>query len=209
MESVLNWFGQSSSNNNKIHKSKTNYSSGIITDDDDDLFLKALRERTGYYNPEREECYSDDVIYAIQGIYILSVVLWIIFIWWSELYLLGDWLIWFFIIIPPIMYLIGYSNACNLTFESEDDVLGANYLSFGFLITIILINWNTPLQLEDKNSFLKLLIVAFVLIMLSMIDIWVTRRQLSIVRHIRTSLQTAALVILSMSLYVYYRHLKV
>jgi len=107
------------------------------------------------------------------------------------------------------MYLIGYSNACNLTFESEDDVLGANYLSFGFLITIILINWNTPLQLEDKNSFLKLLIVAFVLIMLSMIDIWVTRRQLSIVRHIRTSLQTAALVILSMSLYVYYRHLKV
>lgn len=179
---------------------------GIIVDEESDDFLRILRERYGYPHPENHECYNIDTVKIIQVIYILAVVLWIIFVFWAKLYEGADILTWLFILIPPLIYLIGFVNACNITFSAENDVLGANYLSFGFLITIILLNWNTPLQVENKNQFLKLLVVAFVLIMLSMIDVWVSRRNMSIVRHVRTMLQTAALVILSLSLYFYYRH---
>lgn len=179
---------------------------GMLIDEESDDFLKVLREKYGYPDPNKCECYDINTVKIIQVIYILAVVVWIIFVFWARLYEGGDILTWFFLFIPPIIYLIGYVNACNVTFAVEDDVLGANYLSFGFLITIILLNWNTPLQVENKNQFLKLLVVAFVLIMLSMIDVWVSRRNMSIVRHVRTILQTAALVILSLSLYFYYRH---
>ena len=41
--------------------------------------------------------------------------------------------------------------------------------------------------------------------MLSMIDVWVSRKNLSIVKHIKSAFQTGALVILALSLYVYYK----
>lgn len=153
----------------------------------------------------KKMCYNPDIAITIQGIYILATVLWIVFVYWCELYKDFDWFMLLFVLIPPIVFIIGYYNACQVTLEIEDEVLGANYLSFGFLITIILLNWNSPIPANNKNKFFKLLVVAFVMIMLSMIDVWVRKEYMSVVKHIRTILQTAALVLLSIALYSYYK----
>lgn len=149
--------------------------------------------------------YNCETVFVIQLLYILAGVLWIALIYWCEIYKTIDMIMCILLIIPILVFAVGFYNACSVTVDIEDFMLGANYLSFGFLITIILINWNTPLQDTNKNSFFKLLVIAFVLIMLSMIDVWVDRTKLSILNHCKSILQTGALVILSIALYSYYR----
>lgn len=150
-------------------------------------------------------CYDQNVIFYIQILYIVAAVLWIILCWWLSLYVFADVLVWVLFMIPIVIYGIGYYNASRVTHSIEQEMLGANYLSFGFLIVVVLINWNTPVEHKNKTEFFKLIVAAFVLIMLSMIDVWVPSRELSWVKHLRTILQTGALVLLAMSLYIYYR----
>ena len=97
-------------------------------------------------------------------------------------------------------------ECCSLDVEKE--MFKGNFLSFGFLITIILLNWKTPLEGQDKSKFFQLLVMAFILIMVSLVDIWVPMKFQSIIKHIKTVLHTAALALLALSLYLYYKFYK-
>lgn len=156
-----------------------------------------------------DDKYCGNILIVIQLMYILAAILWVGLIYWCGLYQNSNILTWGLLLIPLLVFGMGYYNACNVNLEIEAYMLQSNYLSFGFLITIILLNWNSPLEATNKNKFFKLLITAFILIMLSMIDIWTDRQHLSVVIHFKSILQTAALVILSIALYAYYRaHVK-
>lgn len=174
-----------------------------IIDDDAEENLENMYHHT--IKPLNKEKYSCRVLLVIQIMYIISVVLWLLLIYSCGLYINMDVVTGILLLIPILVFGIGFYNSCAVTGDIEETMLGANYLSFGFLITIILINWNSPIKEYNKNKFFKLLIIAFILIMVSMIDIWVNRENLSIVRHFKSILNTAALVILSVSLYSYYR----
>ena len=154
---------------------------------------------------EKTEEYEDEVKIAIQALYLLAIFVWVVFILYFEIDKEMDIVVLFFLSIPIILYIISFFSVNILTRESQEGVLNANYLSFGFLIVIIMINWNSPNKdLIDHSNFLKLILIAFILIMLSMLDIWVSEKWLPLVIHIRTIILTAALVILSMSLYILY-----
>ena len=183
-----------------------------VLDDYGDIFDDKVDENPccpGYTPPSDNDKYCGSILIAIQLMYILASILWICFIYVCGLYRNFDTLIAILLAIPILVFMLGYYNACNVTLAIESNMLQSNYLSFGFLITIILLNWNSPLETKNKNKFFKLLISAFILIMLSMIDIWTDREHLSFVVHFKSILQTGALVILSVALYSYYRaHVK-
>lgn len=169
----------------------------------DDLLRYNLKLKEKRYH--RTEEYEDEVKVVIQAVYLLAIFLWIIFILYFEIYKELDIIIMFFLAIPIILYIISFFNVNALTRDSQEGVLNDNYLYFGFLIVIVMINWNSPnKELVNNSNFLKLILIAFILMMLSMLDVWVNEKWLSVVIHIRTILLTAALVILSMSLYVFY-----
>lgn len=154
---------------------------------------------------EKTEQYEDEVKIAIQAVYLLAIFIWVVFILYFEIDREMDIVILFFLAIPIVLYIISFFSTNILTRDNHEGVLNANYLSFGFLIVIIMINWTSPNKdLIDHSNFLKLILIAFILIMLSMLDIWVSEKWLALVIHIRTILLTAALVILSMSLYIFY-----
>lgn len=169
----------------------------------DELLRYNLRLKEKKYN--RTEGYEDDVKVVIQAVYLLAIFLWVVFILYFEIYKEMDLIILFFLAIPIILFIVSFFSVNVLTRDSQEGVLNANYLSFGFLIVIIMINWNSPnKELVNNSNFLKLILIAFILMMLSMLDIWVSEKWLTLIIHIRTILLTAALVILSMSLYVFY-----
>lgn len=169
----------------------------------DELLRYNLRLKEKKYC--RTEEYEDDVKVVIQAVYLLAIFLWVVFILYFEIYKEMDLIILFFLTIPIILFIVSFFSVNILTRDSQDGVLNGNYLTFGFLIVIIMINWNSPnKELINNSNFLKLILIAFILIMLSMLDIWVSEKWLSLIIHIRTILLTAALVILSMSLYVFY-----
>ena len=147
--------------------------------------------------------YSIDTIKNIQIVYIIAAILWIIVFFWVKAYF-SDTISWLFIFIPLVVFSINYLSLTKINVETENQMFRGNYLSFGLLIVIILINWNNPMGPQDKIMFFRVLLVAFVLIMLSLIDVWVYPCYLSIVKHIRSILQTSALTLLALSLYLYY-----
>ena len=153
----------------------------------------------------KNNCYDQDILYVIQFIYILAGILWIYIIYLLDLYQYLNWITIILLFIPLIVFGVSYYNACQLNTETEVSMLQSNYLSFGFLITVILLNWNSPIKGPNKTKFFKLLIVAFIFIMLSMIDVWTTRQKQPIVIHSKSILQTSALILLSISLYSYYK----
>ena len=148
--------------------------------------------------------YCGTVLFQIQLLYILAAVLWIYIVYFLNLWRDCDIVLMVLLAIPIIVFAISFNNSCNVSTDIEGTMLQSNYLSFGFLITIILLNWNTPVRGQNKNKFFEILILAFILIMISMIDFWTSKEQHSFVVHLKTVLQTTALVLLSIALYGYY-----
>lgn len=151
------------------------------------------------------KCYHKQTIKHVQAVYLIGLFLWFLGVLLLDIYE-EDLFIWLFIFLPPIVFLINFINLENCSKELEKQMFKGNFLSFGFLITIILINWNSPLENQDKSKFFQLLVVAFILIMISLVDIWVGGEFQSIIKHIKTVLHTCALSLLATALYLYYQY---
>ena len=156
---------------------------------------------THYFSrPKKRTTYHNDQVRQVQMLYITAAILWIILIFLAEFYK-TDIIGLIILSIPLIVYAINYFNICDVTQEVEQEMFHGNFLSFAFLIAIILINWT---KIEDKGKFFRVLMLALFLITLSLVDIWLNPRRMAISRHFRTILQTAALVLLVFVLYMYY-----
>ncbi len=149
---------------------------------------------------KRRQNYKGEQVRQVQMLYIAAAILWIVLIFIGGFYE-TDIVGWVILAIPLAVYAINFSNTCNITKEVENEMFQGNFLSFAFLVVVILINWA---KAEDKGKFYRVLIVALILITLSLVDIWMGPKQMVFSRHFRTILQTAALVLLVFVLYIYY-----
>ncbi len=147
--------------------------------------------------------YDPNVMTSIQAVYIIASILWVFLIFVLDLWK-DDLIVLLILLLPLIVYLINFISLGDFTCGMEDQMFRGNFLSFGFIVAVVLINWNSPLGHHDKTEFFKILIVAFILLMVSLIDLWVDEEKMSIVKHIKTSLHTASLVLLALALYLYY-----
>lgn len=150
--------------------------------------------------PRKRDTYSRKNVVNIQVTYIIAAVVWIIVI-----FLLGlhktDIIGWIILALPLIVFAVNYVNLTCITPEIENEMLKGNFLSFAFLITVILINWS---KIEDKSKYFRILLLSLILLMLSLVDIWVKPENMALMRHIRTILHTTSLALLVLALYLYY-----
>lgn len=147
--------------------------------------------------------YDKNTIINIQILYILGSIIWILIFFWIKLYF-KDHMSWIFLFIPLIVFVINFINVKNINIEVDNQMLQGNYLSFCLLIVVIIINWNNPYGPHDKLSYFRIILVAFILIMLSLIDLWVSPYHINLVRHFRTILLTSSMTLLALVLYFYF-----
>jgi hypothetical protein len=150
-----------------------------------------------------EHFYDSNRTKYICYVYIFAVFVWIGIIYALKLYR-TDLLGWFILIIPFVVFAISYGSIESVSVEIENEVFRVNYLSVGIIIVIPLLSILNRDYTGDRKQFAGILVLAIIAAMLSMIDIWVNRRTLSIVRHIRSVFQTYALSLLIFALYLYY-----
>lgn len=151
----------------------------------------------------KQRTYSSDKIKVIQGFYIGAALLWSLIIILLKLYQTGI-LGWIILIIPYLVFFIGFSHIPAISVEVEEDMFKINYLSLGLIIVLPLLAWINKDYRGDKSRFILIVVVAMILNLLSLLDIWVSREWLSVAKHAKSSLQTMAIVLLSYVLYMYY-----
>lgn len=147
--------------------------------------------------------YEEDIIKDIQWIYILAGIVWLILV-----YVLGllkpDIIVLLILLIPIIVYAINFVSISEHLCLIENQMFKGNFLYFAFITAIILINWNKDINSTEKHDLFKIVIIALILLMLSMVDVWLDPKQFAIVKHVRTTLHTASLTLLALALYMFY-----
>lgn len=153
------------------------------------------RRKHEYYGPKK--------VRNIRILYILACVAWTILIFSIGLYetKLGGFII---LAIPYFVFFSGYYEANLLTPEVEDDNFQSNYLSIGLLIVLPLLTFINGSFKGNRNKFVAIMILALILTMLSLVDVWVPEHYISYVRHVKSIFQTLSIILLIYALYMFY-----
>ncbi len=151
----------------------------------------------------KHEYYGRKKVRNIRILYILACVAWTILIFSIGLYetKLGGFII---LSIPYFVFFSGYYEANLLTPEVEDDNFQSNYLSIGLLIVLPLLTFINGSFKGNRNKFVAIMILALILTMLSLIDVWVPEQYISYVRHVKSIFQTLSIILLIYALYMFY-----
>ena len=155
---------------------------------------------------KKEGRYDCETKNSIETLYIVASITWLVLTVVLGLWKHDDILLWTILLIPLLVFAINYFNLEEFPLQMENQMLKGNLLSFAFIVAIILIHWNSPFDKGARTEFYKILITAFVLLMISLLDLWVGEKKMLIVKHIKTSLHTASLSLLAVALYLYYTY---
>jgi len=145
--------------------------------------------------------YTKQIIFWIRIIYVIFIILWTILIWYFKFYKLKAW---FILLIPYLVFTIGIFNVSVLSTDVEEEMFRANFLSVGLILALPLLNWTNKDYNGDRRLFSTIIILALVFSILSLFDIWVSRKWLSVNKHVRTSLQTLSLTLIMFGLIEYF-----
>lgn len=142
---------------------------------------------------------------TIQVVYMIAMIFWIVLIIGLQLYE-TTWIGWIFLMIPFLIFIFALINSDDLCERVEGAVFEADFLSIGLLVVLPLLTWVTRDYEGDRKKFLSLIVVAIILAMMSMLDIWVPYSSLYITKHVKSVLQTISLALLMFAFYTYYVH---
>lgn len=140
-----------------------------------------------------------DVIFFV---YLIALLLWGIII----AYLSPKVTLWGFIIlaIPFLVFILGMITIDSLSPAVEDSLFRHNVLATGLLIILPLLAFITKDFKGDQTLMIQVVLLAITFSLLSMVDVWIPEKWLSLVQHIKSIFQTFALTLILFSLYLYY-----
>ena len=150
-----------------------------------------------------ECCYEQTQTRLIRQIYIFSMVVWVLLILGLGIFPGCNFWEVFILIIPILVFLIGYNSAKYITVDVENFVT-SGLLSFVLLLIVIPVITLIYKQNPADKAFLHLSILVLIFGILSLLDVWVTSKFVSIVKHVRSILRTFAIVILIYVLFHYF-----
>ena len=164
-----------------------------------------IPKRTKLYCNKNNNRISNDKIMIIEICYLIGCAFWTILVIIFKLYA-QDVICSVIIFIPYILFFAGYKNCRYITIEDEDNYFVYNYLSVGLLIFLPLLSWMNSKDKKkvNNNMFMSLVIVALILTMLIMVDMWIKPEYLSVMKHIKSILNTISMVLLIYAIYLYY-----
>lgn len=153
---------------------------------------------------EKHRPYGVKKARTIQTIYIIAAIAWVFIVVFLGLHRNGP-LGYFILTIPLIVFFIGFCFAEKVNGEVEDDFFRINYLSVGLIIMLPLMAYLAKELPGNRAQFMIIILVAFVLSLLSLVDVWVSRKWLSFIKQFKSVCQTMALTLFIYILYLFYR----
>jgi len=146
--------------------------------------------------------YRTSDIKSIQIINVFAAISWILIVWLLRLDN-TDEIGWTILTVPLFVFFINFINAPegNNVFSRVQP--SSDNIAFATITILVLINWAKPIG-DVKNKLYKIILTAFILIMLSLINIFPGEENERKFLQGKSALQTAGVVLLAYSLYSYY-----
>lgn len=136
------------------------------------------------------------------GIYLSAIILWgILLAYLSPNVDLWGWII---LLIPILVFLISMFSLDGVSTIVEENVFQINTLSVGLLIILPLLAFITKDFKGDQILMVQVVLLAITFSLLSMIDVWVSEKWITLTRHVRSIFQTVSLTLILFALYLYY-----
>lgn len=143
-------------------------------------------------------------------VYIISIIVWTIIIFFFGIpYYTYGFLFWILILLPYIIFIIAILSANTITKHVEDFAFNANILTLGMIVSLPLLNWLIDHYNGDKKKFVQMISLAIIFSMLTLIDVWINVKYLCLLKHIKSSLQTIAIMLMTIAIYIYFVHMQI
>jgi hypothetical protein len=149
--------------------------------------------------------YSNDKARVSQIIFIVAAFFWAVIIVVLGIYKKQSWVGWLILSIPFLIFFLGFIFSNKISPEIEDEMFKVNYLSIGLIIVLPLLAWMNKDFQGDKSHFMTIVIVAIIINLVSLLDVWTSRRYMAFVKQSKSVLQTVSLVLLIYALYLFFR----
>lgn len=149
-------------------------------------------------------CYKDSQHSTLQILYIFAIIIWLLLTAVYGLILPKDHIEMFILCLPILSFVITFCSVHLITSSVESNMLKANLLTLGLLVALPLLNWSKEATYENKVLFMKLAATAIIFSMITLIDWWTPCKWTFLVKHIKSILQTFAIVLLIFGLYRFF-----
>ena len=162
-------------------------------------------DNAGGKNKDGNNGYGRRKTFILEMIYIVAIVVWMIVIFWiySKQSERLDEISSLILSVPLVVYLISMVNVSRVEKGTEERYFAITYLMIGLLVVIPLLTW-THQNIKEYGKIAPLVIIAIILAILSVVDVWVPMKWIVIVKHVRSILQVAALTLIIYALYLLY-----
>ena len=144
--------------------------------------------------------YDHTNIDNIRLIYIFAIILWVVIIWYLDLYK-TDFVGGIILLLPIIYYLFSMFSITDCSSDIENEIFQYDVFLFGGALISILISAKYA---EYSSYFYRLIFVGVLLAAISVTDIWTSKKNLSLYKHVKTILQTASTFIFVYLFYTFY-----
>lgn len=134
----------------------------------------------------------------IKKLYIYAIIVWIIAIILLRMYTTNFMGI-FILLIPIAVFVFNYFYSYQCT-ETENFMLKGNYLSFAFLVSSVVIAWKPG----GNKDIYPMMSIAIIFMLLSLVDLWVCKENIIILKHFRIICNTIALTLLCYIIVYFY-----
>ena len=143
--------------------------------------------------------YDRRIVKQVQIFYATSAFLWILLCYSLGVHKARSKIGLLIVSIPIIIYAIAFLNASRITKKVEKVMLSNDFLAFGLLFVSVLFE----MRRHGHNDYtIHIIVVSFVLLILSTVDVWTSQKTLHLARHIRSAARTAAVTLLIFVIYV-------
>ena len=150
---------------------------------------------------DEESCkYDHSSINTLRLVYIFAIILWIVIIWYLELYN-TDFIGGLILFIPIIYYIISMYSLTQCDHNIENEIFQYDVFLFGGALIAILISNKYS---QYASYFYKLIFVGVFLAALSITDIFTSSKNISLYKHIKVILQTASTFVFVYLFYTMY-----
>lgn len=144
--------------------------------------------------------YPADQVFNIRIAYLIGIIFWILLI-----YVLGiqicDIITLIIFLIPFFAFGITCWNLGGVTVGTEKRLCTINCLTIGLFLVISLVTWSHDKHGEDTRIF-RIAVVAIILGIITLIDVWVSPNWILFVMHVRSILNVLSMCLIIYCLYL-------